>query len=88
MQLFLYKGRVFIVRYLCVQESMKTRTLQFEKLFELEMFIEMIDKKPCEINKELLQVSGAFPEKDVELAKSAFAAIVSYTYKETGSRKS
>ena len=55
---------------------MKTRSLQFERLGDIVLFLEMIDKKPCEVNSELLQVSGTFPDKDVELAKSAFAATV------------
>ena len=55
---------------------MKTRTLQFEKLFDLEMYLQMIDTNPNLVNTEQLQLTGMLPEKDVELAKSAFAAIV------------
>ena len=40
------------------------------------MFKEMIDKRQWEMNTEALALSGVFMEKDIELAKSAFAAIV------------
>ena len=55
---------------------MKTRSLQFERLSDIVLFLDMIDKKPYELNTEFLQVTGAFSHKEIELAKSAFAAIV------------
>ena len=55
---------------------MKPQTLQFESLEDLMMFKDMIDKRQWEMNTEALALSGVFMEKDIELAKSAFAAIV------------
>ena len=55
---------------------MKTQTLQFETLEDVKMFWEMIDKGIFDIDTEALALRGVFMEKDIELAKSAFAAIV------------
>ena len=59
---------------------MKTRSLKFERLSDIVLFLDMIDKKPYELNKELLQVTGRFTLKEVELAKSAFAATAVNVY--------
>jgi hypothetical protein len=55
---------------------MKTTTLQFENLSELEKFLEISEKKDPEIDVAQLQLTAQFKEKDIELAKSAFAALI------------
>ena len=55
---------------------MKTITLEFEDIYEVELFLDMIDNKHSHLNKERLQVTGKLEEKEIEFAKSAFAAKV------------
>ncbi|RYY42485.1 MAG: hypothetical protein EOO06_21120 [Chitinophagaceae bacterium] len=55
---------------------MRTITLEFEDLYEVELFLDMIDNKHYHVNKERLQVTGKLEEKEIEFAKSAFAATV------------
>jgi hypothetical protein len=59
-----------------VSIGMKTTTLQFENLLELERFLEISEKKDPEIDVAQLQLTAQFKEKDIELAKSAFAALI------------
>jgi hypothetical protein len=65
-----------IISLFCFVRHMKTTTLQFEKKSELLLFLETMETNTYELNRDHLQLSGILLEKEIELAKSAFAAIL------------
>jgi hypothetical protein len=55
---------------------MQKISLRFPSILQLIDFILAIDSNFCQLNKETLVLSGELLEKEIELAKSNYKAIV------------